>query len=130
MTQQDDVTRLAQMFDLLAAEQRETLLAFAEFLVDRNRRPGEPELAERTGSSSVGALAQPAFEERPDDETVSAALSRLSRVYHMLDTEALIERASDELLSRDAISSTSQRGLVDDLERYFAEHYQRAKLLA
>ena len=61
---------------------------------------------------------------------MSAALSRLSRVYHMLDTDSLVERASDELLNRDAISNTSQRGLVDDLERFFAEHYQRAKLLA
>ncbi len=130
MTQQDDATRLVQMFDLLGGEQRETLLAFAEFLIDRNRRPGDAEVGERAAGVSAGVLAQPAFEERPDEETVTAALSRLSRVYHMLDTDALVERASDELLNRDAISNTSQRGLVDELERFFAEHYQRAKLLA
>ena len=129
MTQQDDATRLMQMFDLLAPAQRDTVLSFAEFLVDRTRRPGDAPVSERS-AVSAGPLAQPVFEERPDEETVTAALSRLSRVYHMLDTDLLVERASDELLSRDAIASLSQRGLVDELERFFAEHYQRAKLTA
>ena len=129
MAQQDDATRLVQIFDLLAPDQRDAVLSFAEFLIDRNRRPGDAPVRERS-EASAGALAQPVFEDRPEDETVTAALLRLSRVYHMLDTDVLVERASDELLSRDAIASTSQRGLVDELERFFAEHYQRAKLTA
>lgn len=129
MTTQDDATRLVQMFDLLSPTHRETVLSFAEYLVDRNRRPGDASVRDRS-EVSAGVLAQPAFEERPEDETVTAALSRLTRVYHMLDTDTLVERASDELLSRDAIASMSQRGLVDELERFFAEHYQRAKLTA
>ncbi|MEM9604768.1 MAG: hypothetical protein AAGA11_18025 [Pseudomonadota bacterium] len=129
MTQQDDATRLVQMFDLLEPAQRDAVLSYTEFLVDRNRRPGDAPVSERS-SASAGPLAQPAFEERPEDETVSAALSRLSRVYHMLDTDSLVERASEELLSRDTIATLSQRGLVDELERFFAEHYQRAKLTA
>lgn len=129
MTAQDDATRLVQLFDLLASAQRDTLLSFAEFLVDRSRHPNDAPIGERS-LASPGPLSQPAFEDRPDEETVSAALSRLSRVYHMLDTESLVERASDELLSRDAIATLSQRGLVDELERFFAEHYQRAKLTA
>ena len=130
MTEQDDATRLVRIFDLLAPVQRQTLLAFAEFLLNRHRKPGEARLSAANSNTTPGVLAQPVFEERPDTETVAAALSRLSRVYHMLDADTLVERASDELLNREAIASLSPRALVDELERFFAEQYQRAKLLS
>ncbi len=107
--------QLLQLFDGLDDQNRETLLAFAEFLSARD-----------SGDERVEDLAAKAPKpiERPQEESVVKAIKRLSETYYMLEREVLLDQTSSLMMShvmqgRDAIS------VIDELEIVFEEHYQR-----
>ena len=107
--------RLLASYDSLDPSGRETLLAFAEFLV--GRRGVTEELADP-------ATLQPKPIERPDRESVVKAIKRLSETYYMLQREHLLDQTSSLMMShvlqgRDAVS------VIDELEIVFSEHYER-----
>jgi hypothetical protein len=107
--------QLLQLFDGLCEDNRETLLAFAEFLSTRDS--GDDKVEEE-------AAKEPNPIERPQQESVVKAIKRLSETYYMLERELLLDQTSSLMMShvmqgRDSVS------VIDELEIVFEEHYQR-----
>lgn len=126
MTLESQAARLQRVFAALPEQDQQTLLSFAEFALQRSGA----QLPERAPSLPEGVLPEPRFEESPEDETVSGALARLSRVYAMLDVEALQAQASLGILEGRAMREKTARQLIDEMERFYAERYQRARLVS
>jgi hypothetical protein len=101
--------RLQNIFQQLPSAQQETLLAFAEFLFAQL----PPKLQ---------VLAEPKILPRPLQESVVAAIKRLSQSYPMLDKSLLFHDTSrlmtDHMLhGRDAVA------VIDELEALFLRVY-------
>ncbi len=109
--------RLLSFYDALNAQDRETLLAFAEFLNGRQTVTDE-------ALADTSAVQQPKSIERPAKESVVKAIKRLSETYHMLEREHLLDQTSSLMMAhvlqgRDAVT------VIDELEVVFSEHYER-----
>jgi hypothetical protein len=105
-------------FRALAAAERDTLLAFAEFLAQRGAPTPEPHRGPR----------EPIPVPRPSTESVVAAIKRLSKTYAMLDRGPMLNETS-ALMSAHVLQGRSASEVIDDLEALFARHYRdyRAK---
>jgi len=104
--------RLVRAFRALAPADRETLLAFAAFLVQRDNVKAQRE-----------EPPDPVPLPRPGEETVVAAIRRLSKSYAMLDRGAMLNETS-ALMSAHVLHGRSAREVIDDLEALFARYYQ------
>jgi hypothetical protein len=105
-----DERRLIKRFRALSGTDRETLLAFAEFLTKRDR-PAAPR-----------APAEPQKLPRPPQETVVGAIKRLSASYAMLERETLLNETS-ALMSAHLLQGRAAAEVIDELESLFARHY-------
>ncbi len=105
---QDDA-RLTALYQRLPAAERETLLAFAEFLVSR---------------SGVPVDITPRPTERPAQESVVAAIKRLSASYHMLDRSKMLHETSG-LMTEHLMQGRPAPEVIDELETLFRRHYQQ-----
>lgn len=109
-----DDRKLLELFERLAPEQQERLIAFAEILAG-----GGPE----AGSAAREPVAIP----RPEGETVTMAIRRLTRTYPMLDRRRLMVEAS-QFLAQHALEGRPANEVIDELERVFARHYEMHKI--
>lgn len=114
-----DQQRLLRLFRRLSKADRASLLAFAEFLV------------QRTDASSEGERHSPAAVEpfdipRPDEETVIAAIRRLNATYPMLDRDELLHEASD-LMTAHVMQGRPAGEVIDQLEIVFRRHFERVR---
>lgn len=107
---------LLEAFRRLDANQRENLLAFAEFLMLRSAPQSVP----------VSALEQPTPIERPDDESVVKAIKRMSATYPMLDRRKLLHETSN-LVNEHVMKGRDARAVIDEIEAVFARHYEKYK---
>jgi hypothetical protein len=107
-----DEKQLLELFERLAPEQQDRLIAFAEFLGG-----SEPEAG--------GAASEPVAIPRPDGETVPMAIRRLVRTFPMLDRKRLMAEAS-QFMAQHALEDRAAREVIDDLEAVFARHYKEA----
>ena len=107
-----DERRLIKRFRALDAPERETLLAFADFLAQR-LQPEPPAPIPRAPLPIV----------RPEHETVVGAIKRLSRTYEMLERDSLLNETS-ALMSAHVLRGRPASAVIDDLERLFERHYQ------
>lgn len=106
--------RLLRIFDELPKEQRQMLLEFAEFLSQR-RGQQEQQVAEEP--------REPLKQERPEQESVVAAIRRLKESYYMLDrSELLTETAS--LMTAHVMQGQPAAEVIDQLEVLFEQHYE------
>lgn len=112
----EPAARLLRLFRALPVAERETLLAFAEFLADRAGRLDETAVLE----------PEPAPEPRPEGESVVAAIKRLSRGYPMLDRAAMLEETS-ALMSEHVLQGRPAPAVIDDLEALFERYYQQLR---
>jgi hypothetical protein len=103
--------KLLELFEQLAPEQQERLIAFAEFLSGGVTEPGT-------------ANREPAAIPRPENETVTMAIRRLVRTYPMLDRRKLMVEAS-EFMAQHALQARPAREVIDELEALFARHYKK-----
>jgi len=106
-------TKLLDLFEQLAPEQQERLIAFAEFL---------------SGGAADAASAdrEPAAIPRPDSETVTVAIRRLVRTYSMLDRRKLMAEAA-QFMAQHALQGRPAGDVIDELEALFAQHYRKFK---
>ncbi|MGH6691330.1 MAG: Crp/Fnr family transcriptional regulator [Gammaproteobacteria bacterium] len=105
--------KLLELFEQLAPEQQERLIAFAEFL--------------SSGAAESGtAEREPAAMARPENETVTMAIRRLTRAYPMLDRRKLMVEAS-EFMAQHALQGRPAREVIDDLEVLFVRHHEQHK---
>jgi hypothetical protein len=110
--------RLVRAFNALEPSDRKTLLAFAEFLMQRGSAKTEAHHGPR----------DPVPIPRPTDESVVGAIKRLSKTYEMLDRGPMLNETS-ALMSAHVLQGRVAAEVIDDLEALFARHYRdyRAK---
>ncbi len=104
--------QLLAAFRLLAGEDRQALIAFAEFLTARS-----------SGVDASGPIAALQPEPRPADESVVMAIKRLTRTYPMLDRRKLMGPTS-LLVSQHALQGRAAVQIIDELEVVFERHYR------
>lgn len=110
-----DERRLAKLFRALGADDKRTLLAFAEFLAQGGQhRDGQPK----------DAAQVPQLQPRPMRETVIAAIRRLSAGYPMLDRGAMLNETS-ALMSDHVMQGRAAAEVIDDLQALFEREYAR-----
>jgi hypothetical protein len=107
--------RLLDLHAKIPPAQRDTLLAFAEFLALRDTQP-----AEAVDQSSPMAPKQI---ERPAEESVVKAIKRLSESYFMLERDRLLDQTSS-LMTSHVMQGREAIEVIDELEALFKEHYQ------
>lgn len=105
--------RLLELFGQLSAREREFALSVLEFLAGRD---GE----------SAQSQEPPAPEPipRPEQETVVAAIRRLSASYPMLDKSLILHEASS-LMGAHIMQGRPAPEVIDDLEALFRGRYER-----
>lgn len=107
--------RLIGLYRSLEPEDRNTLLAFAEFLAAR--------ASEDAIELSAGVL-QPEPIPRPTKESVVGAIKRLSKSYHMLDRSAMLNDTSS-LMGAHVLQGRPSGEVIDELEALFARYYEK-----
>ena len=101
-----DQQSLLTLYQDLEPEARSSLIAFAEFLVQR----------QTTQKENVEALPlEPRQIPRPDNETVIGAIKRLSETYFMLDRDALFSETS-ALMSTHIMQGREAAEVIEELE--------------
>lgn len=105
--------RLAEIVARLDESDRQTLLAFAEFLAARRPVDVEPM-----------PVAEPENIPRPERESVVGALRRLSQTYHMIDRSKVLHESSS-LMSQHLMHGREAAEVIDELEVVFRTHYER-----
>ncbi|SEH08355.1 Crp/Fnr family transcriptional regulator [Candidatus Venteria ishoeyi] len=102
--------RLLKYWDKLPQTERETLLAFAEFLHARADIPDPKTLKQ-------------VLIARPEQESVIAAIKRLSASYPMLEKSKMLNETA-ALMSQHMIQGREAKEVIDELEIIFEQHYQ------
>ena len=105
--------QLVEYFRALPEAERNTLLVFAEFLVQRCETPTDQ-------------LLEPEPITRPEEESVIAAVKRLSATFHMLDKGKMLGETS-ELVSQHVVRGREASEVIDELEHVFQRHYESYK---
>ncbi len=108
---------LLRLFSLLEKQDQASMLAFAEFLTQRNGAGAAVETEESTP-------LEPKPIPRPANESVVKAIKRLSTSYYMLERDKMLDDTSSLMMThvmqgRDAFT------VINDLEKLFEQHYQR-----
>jgi hypothetical protein len=113
----------------LTAEQRRTVIDFARFLVEENKRRGSETAgardtaeAEPTEAPATEPLAIP----RPAEEKPVHALKRLKANYPMLTGESLFSEAAN-LMMRHHMMGHDGGEVIDEMEALFAAAYDKWK---
>lgn len=107
--------RLRNVFAHLSPQDQDSVLAFAEFLEQRQSPPSEPE------SAPVPELIP-----RPESESVVAAIKRLTASYPMLDRALLLNETSS-LMTQHVMQGRPAPEVIDDLEALFRRHYEKRR---
>jgi len=106
---------LLQAFAALTPVNRDSVLAFAQFLLAR----------QGTDESAPHALPrEPLVIPRPTEETVVAAIRRLAQTYPMLNKDDLLHQSSS-LMGGHMLQGHPARDVIDELETLFAAAYDR-----
>lgn len=100
--------RLYNIVKQLSAADQQTLLAFAEFLQTR---------------APISVSLEPQIIPRPPQESVIAAIKRLSRSYPMLDKAKMLDQTST-LMTDHIMHGRGVVEVIDELEKLFLQHYQ------
>ncbi|MES9966842.1 MAG: Crp/Fnr family transcriptional regulator [Sedimenticola sp.] len=108
-----DQRKLLKLFSALDEQARENLVAFAEFLAQREQAVEET-------TRIVEPLAIP----RPEEESVIAAIKRLSETYPMLDRSTLFHETSS-LMTSHVMQGREATEVIDELELLFQGKYQQ-----
>lgn len=106
--------RLLALFGKLAAGDRTSLLAFAEFLASRGE--GQQDVV-------AGGPQAPVDMPRPDKESVVSAMRRLSTAYPMLDKSIILHEAAG-LMAAHTLQGRPAVEVIDELEGLFERAYQ------
>jgi len=96
----------------LAPEQQSQLLEYGEFLLTRY------------GAAEPVAIAPPAPAPRPEQESVIAAIRRLSAGYPMLERSKMLHETS-ALMAQHVMEGRAAAAVIDDLELLFIRYYEQ-----
>ena len=105
--------KLLRHFAKLNENQQQTLLQFAEFLVEK---------ADDTFRDKPEEIPKPVLKERPAEETVVGAIKRLTASYPMLEKDKLFNETS-VLMTKHVMQGHEAHLVIDELEVLFQRHY-------
>ncbi|MET0105435.1 MAG: Crp/Fnr family transcriptional regulator [Sedimenticola sp.] len=108
-----DQRKLLKLFSALDEQARENLVAFAEFLAQREQAVEE-----------TARIVEPLAIPRPEEESVIAAIKRLSETYPMLDRSTLFHETSS-LMTSHVMQGREATEVIDELELLFQGKYQQ-----
>ncbi len=108
---------MLRLFSRLDAQGKASLLAFAEFLCQQQ------EGAEGTQSADTNVQQNPQDIARPEEESVVAAMRRLTKTFPMIDRDALLDKATS-LMTSHMLQGQPAAAVIDELEALFEQHYQ------
>jgi len=117
----DDESKLLKLFKALNVAEQGSVLDFAEFL---SKRQAVEEVSKAEQSAAV--LAEPEHIAGADDESVIAALKRLSAVYHMLPKERLLNKTAN-LMTAHVVKGQPASEIIVQLEDLFLLEYEALK---
>ncbi len=104
---------LQALAEKLSPDEQKTLLDYAEYMVSRS-----------THTPAVDSVSNvPLDILRPVEETVVAAMKRLSQTYPMLNMDKLLHDASG-LMSDHIMKGREALEVIDELQVLFEKHYQ------
>ncbi len=113
-----DKRQLLRLYDRLSADDRHALVAFAEFMIQRQ--------ADGPASANQGrqddARGEPLDIPRPEEESVIGAIKRLSRSYHMVDRSRILTETSS-LMTGHLVHGRKAEHVIDELEALFRKAY-------
>ena len=101
---------LIKYYDSLASDEREMLLTFAEFLAGR--------------SINNQTIQEPVLIDRPAEESIIAAIKRLSTTYSMIDKSKLLSEVSDKVTGH-VVHGQALSKVIDELEVFFKQEYEQ-----
>ncbi len=108
--------RLLKLFKALEPTDQASLLAFAEFLGQRDEAASDQDEPQ--------PLAEPLEIPRPEEETVIGAIKRLSSSYPMLDKSEILNETSS-LMTGHLVQGRSALDVIDELEELFSKQYRQ-----
>ncbi|MCW8891154.1 MAG: hypothetical protein OQL20_10905 [Sedimenticola sp.] len=111
----EDVRKLVKLYSGLNEQDKLSVLAFAEFLVQRS----DGEAATEDDVVSFEPVLLP----RPERESVVAAIKRLSAVYPMLEKSELLTETSS-LMTAHIMQGRAAKDVIDELEILFSRHHE------
>jgi len=113
-TQEDkEERRLTRLFKSLNRSDKDSLVAFGEFLQSRDAGSADNEVF----------VSEPVEIPRPEKESVIKAIKRLSATYPMVDKETILHPIAD-LMTSHMVSGRPSPEVIDDLEALFLNEYE------
>ncbi len=109
--------RLLEIFAKLGTRDRESVTAFAEFLLAKAHDSA-------VGDDVDVSLPEPKHLARPAKESVVAAMRRLSETYFMLEKSVVLHEAS-ALMGAHVMQGRPAHEVIDELETLFRNAYDR-----
>ena len=114
---------LCVIFAQLDCAAQQNVVAFAEFLLAKQQTGKQHKLS---ADLVAAAFAAPLLIEPTPDESVVAALRRLTRSYNMLDSRALLAHAVD-IMNGFVLQGRDRVVVILELEALFQREYDAAK---
>jgi hypothetical protein len=108
-----DERKLLNLYAAMNSAGRSALIEYAEFLAERHRVEHHS--------------TEPLMIDRPQIESVVAAIKRLSKTYPMLDRQALLHETSSFMMQH-MMQGRAAVEVIDDLEIYFRDQYEQYRL--
>jgi len=111
--------KLIKLFKKLDDGNKESLLAFAEFLASRGSN-------EKSVNEVEDVPTEPLDISRPDKESVVKAIKRLSKTYPMVDKENILHPISAVMTSH-IMQGKRAKEAIDELQKLFLTQYNKIK---
>lgn len=102
--------KLIRLYEALAPIEREMLSSYAEFLVERTTK-------NKTIEEPIDII-------RPPEESIVAAIKRLSASYPMLDKSKLLSDVSGKV-TQHVVFGREASEVIDELEVFFQQNYRQ-----
>jgi len=103
--------RLAEIAEQLSRDEQAALLEYAEFMLTRSEH------------AKTLSMSEPVEISRPEDETVVAAMRRLSDTYPMLNKDKILHEAAG-LMSEHVMQGREANVVIDELQLLFQRHFE------
>lgn len=110
--------KLVKVFKSLDVANKESLLAFAEFLQSRSQS------AENNSDVETVVPTEALDIPRPEKESVVKAIKRLSATYPMVDKEGILHPISG-LMTSHIMQGREANTVIDELEVLFSKEYKK-----